>query len=89
MSDPIDRYFGQSAETARAALPVVDHYGTPIYGPLGKCLYCAEPLFDGALVSGWTGVGPDLCTEGGDFGCDDSPETTRDGVGGHAIGVQR
>lgn len=89
MSEPIDRYFGQTVAAARAGLSSVDHFGTPIYGPLGACIYCRQALFDGGLVSGWTHAGPDLCTEGGDFGCNDSPDSDDDGVGGHALAVIR
>jgi hypothetical protein len=87
--DPIDFYFGRPAAEARAMLPSIDHFGYRLYGPLGDCAHCGKPVFDGALVSGWTKAGPDFCAADGDFGCWESPDTGKDGSGGHALAVTR
>jgi hypothetical protein len=45
-----------------------------------ECAQCREKIYCDVLIGG--GV-PDWCTLGGDFGCDESPETDEDGCGGH------
>lgn len=45
------------------------------------CHWCLQALRDGRVESGGTTV--DWCTMDGDFGCDESPLTTYDGVGSH------
>ena len=49
-----------------------------------QCHWCEQLLVDGKMASGYTGPGPDWCTEDGDYGCDASPETSEEGVGSHA-----
>ena len=46
------------------------------------CHWCDLWLEDGRKESGYTGPGPDWCAEG-DYGCDESPETTDECVGPH------
>ena len=48
------------------------------------CFWCDLSIIDGKVGSGYTGPGPDWCTEEGDYGCDNSPETCAEGVGSHA-----
>lgn len=50
---------------------------------IATCLWCRQRLVDGKKESGFTGEGPDYMTSDGDFGCDPSPDTTKDGVGAH------
>lgn len=50
-------------------------------GP-GPCLFCGEHVTDQREASGSAVV--DWATASGDFGCDASPETCREGVGSHA-----
>lgn len=45
-----------------------------------ECVQCGEPIFLD-IVEG--GGAPDWRTEGGDYGCSDSPDTNEDGQGGH------
>jgi hypothetical protein len=48
---------------------------------VSKCRNCGTVLVDGREDSGATEYDP--MTLGGDYGCDESPETTDDGVGDH------
>jgi hypothetical protein len=56
-----------------------------------RCLFCGLEVVDGREVSGFTGEGPDWMTKDGDFGCDNSPETSWNeddedgGCGSHAV----
>lgn len=50
------------------------------------CLFCGLRVIDGREIPGFTGIGPVWMTEGGDVGCDESPEThPEEGVGSHAV----
>ena len=49
---------------------------------MSYCHWCDQYLVDGKEESGYTGPGPDWCADG-DYGCDQSPETTEEGVGPH------
>lgn len=51
---------------------------------LGACLWCKETLLDGSTVSGFQ-HGPDPMGTDGDFGCDSSPEATREACGSHFL----
>ena len=44
------------------------------------CIYCKEKIYVDILIGG--GV-PDWSTEGGDFGCDRSPDTDSESSGAH------
>jgi len=46
----------------------------------GRCIYCQNDIFLDMAEGG--GV-PDWKTDDGDYGCDNSPDTTEDGCGGH------
>ena len=51
----------------------------------GECLWCGEYVESQRDLAGATcPLDPAWATEDGDFGCDESPETTDDGVGSHA-----
>ena len=49
-------------------------------GAESRCIHCHEPIYLDCLEGG--GV-PDWKTEGGDYGCERSPETNSEGCGGH------
>jgi len=51
-----------------------------VEGAIGTCRYCHQPISVDVLIGG--GV-PDWSTDGGDFGCEASPETDDEGMGGH------
>ncbi len=44
------------------------------------CVYCKQKIYVDVLIGG--GV-PDWSTLDGDFGCENSPDTTTEGTGGH------
>lgn len=44
------------------------------------CVYCGEKIYLDIVEGG--GV-PDWRTAGGDYGCDNSPDTDEEGTGGH------
>jgi hypothetical protein len=52
-----------------------------VEGAESTCRYCGNLIYVDITIGG--GV-PDWSTEGGDFGCDASPETTPEGCGGHS-----
>jgi hypothetical protein len=80
----------QTAKNKAAWLKWLKTYGTDkfldaflynVENAESTCQYCGETIYVDILIGG--GV-PDWCTEGGDFGCENSPETTADeGCGGH------
>ena len=76
--------------TAKQLASWLEHYGAEPFFEIvldicqdarGRCKHCEEPIF---LDFADGGGCPDWCTEGGDYGCADSPDTTDDGTGGHA-----
>jgi hypothetical protein len=50
-----------------------------VEGAESICVHCGQKIYVDVLIGG--GV-PDWSTEGGDFGCPDSPDTNEDGTGG-------
>lgn len=50
---------------------------------IGICRQCDSVIVDGRADSGATEYDP--MTLGGDYGCDESPDTNEDGVGGHEL----
>lgn len=52
-----------------------------------RCLWCGQKLANGAKASGFTGDGPDWMTPEGDFGCDNSPDSTDESAGGHTPNI--
>lgn len=54
------------------------------YDYIGECIWCRQALYDARKASGWTGEGPDPATDDGDFGCDNSPQTTSECSSNHA-----
>lgn len=55
------------------------HYAA--YGKPQRCHYCDVNIYDARNMSG--SITADWATADGDFGCDESPDTTEEGVGSH------
>ena len=58
----------------------LNHFIVNAHGAEGACKNCQQKIYLDLLEGG--GVA-DWKTKGGDYGCDQSPDTCPDGVGGH------
>lgn len=58
----------------------LDSFLHNVEGAESICEYCGKHIYVDVMIGG--GV-PDWSTEDGDFGCDASPETTKNGCGSH------